>query len=111
MFLYILEKIATKDLLIYELAYPNLNKKRKRKEKKKKNQKQEKKRAIDRIPSYRSESNLYDFEDYRNPIACVYILYDIFFFFFVFFELIVFVMCPPCCAHRRIHSPREGGRT
>lgn len=36
MFLYILEKIATKDLLIYELAYPNLNKKRKRKEKKKK---------------------------------------------------------------------------
>lgn len=73
MFLYILEKIATKDLLIYELAYPNLNKKRKRKEKKKKNQKQEKKRAIDRIPSYRSESNLYDFEDYRNCV-CIYIV-------------------------------------
>lgn len=56
-------KNSDKRLTIYELAYPNLNKKKKKGGKK--NQKQEKKRAIDRIPSYRSESNLYDFEDYR----------------------------------------------
>lgn len=83
MFLYILEKIATKDLLIYELAYPNLNKKRKRKEKKKKKTKNKKRNAPSIVSPLTVLNQTYMILKIIE-IACVYILYDIFFFFLFF---------------------------
>lgn len=86
MFLYILEKIATKDLLIYELAYPNLNKKRKRKEKKKKKKTKNKKRNAPSIVSPLTVLNqTYMILKIIEILLRVYIYCMTYFFFFCFF--------------------------
>lgn len=86
MFLYILEKIATKDLLIYELAYPNLNKKRKRKEKKKKKKTKNKKRNAPSIVSPLTVLNqTYMILKIIEILLRVYIYCMTYFFFFLFF--------------------------